>query len=209
MKACLVNYNYDPEDWWLDYGFKPEDIVLYDRSDDGKERKFKAGKILKTENRGNVDADKLAYIIENFYDLPEVFLWAKTNIWKYTTPEILHAVIDKGEFAVITKDHVGAADQFGRVSYMQDGLYWERNDHVGWYTTVLNHNMNWGDWEHEFALPRVPYIPFGPGGSMVLTRERVHKFGVDYYQRMRDLLMYSSNPAEAHMAERSYYLLWQ
>ena len=66
MDAILVNYNYEPV-WLKDY---PEfDVTLYDRSDDGIERNLiKYGKVFKSRNTGDVDFDKLNYIIENYHN---------------------------------------------------------------------------------------------------------------------------------------------
>lgn len=208
LDTILVNYQYDPE-WLRDY---PElnPITIYDRSDDGIERDLtKYGKVFKTKNTGNVDYDKLGWLIQNYHELPEVFLWSKTNIFKFTEPETLREAIQKREFKPLTKNHVGTIDQFGVVSYMQDGLYWERNDGVGWYTNQMASNCIWAEWCKHFAIQCGPYIPFAPGGSYILTRERVQRYGVDFYKEMRDTLDYATLPAEAHHAERSYFLLWK
>lgn len=210
MKAILINYNHDPQDWWLEYGFKPEDVSIYDRSDDGVQRTF-AAKTYKTRNMGDVDYDKLSYLVENYDNLPERFLWSKSNIFKFVTPEALKVALSQDGFVPLLKsDHKAYSDQFGVVCKYQGPIYAERND--SWYfnnpdlTTKVH---NWTQWADMFNLPKEQFIPFAPGGSYILTRERVHRFSRDLYEAMRSTLDYAMHPAEAHACERSYFYLWR
>lgn len=206
LPAILVNYNFSP-DWLLDYDF---DTTLYDRSDDGIERTFKANEVIKTENRGNVDFDKLSYLVDNYDNLPDVFLWSKTNIFKYVDKETLDKALAKGQFTpLMKKDHHTYSDRFGVVCRYHDGWYEERND--SWYLGMHPaYNFNsFYEWARYFNLPSPDYLPFPPGGSFLLTRERVHRYSRDFYAKMRDTLPYTMMPGEACMAERTYGLLWK
>ncbi len=207
---CLVNYNFDPKDWWLEYEFDP---IVYDRSDDGIERTFTAKQIRRTENKGNVDADKLGHLIEFYDELPHVFLWGKSNIFKYISKEEFDKVAKNQEFTpLLTQNHKTYSDQHGVVCYYQGGIYYERNsDWIPNNPDLASSGRfsSWVDWANEFQLPKPAYLPFAPGGNYLLTRERVHRYSRDYYARMRETLLYAQNPMEAHLAERSYYLLWQ
>lgn len=208
MKACLVNYCYDPE-WLKEYALE---ATIYDRSDDGVERDLtKYGAVYKTPNLGDVDADKLGYLIENYDNLPDVFLWSKTNIFKYVDKDSLDEALKYQVFApLFRKDHKTYSDKFGQVNYYQ-GIYHERAD--SWFFNAgldsSGQFRNWEDWINYFNLPYKAYIPFAPGGSYILTKERVHRYSKDFYQKMRDTLTYAAHPVEAHCAERSYFLLWQ
>jgi len=209
MIAILVNYNYDPEDWWLDYGFKPEDVILYDRSDDGFTREYQANVVHVTENIGQVDYDKLDFIVENYHHLPEVFLWAKTNLFKSVDEETFKKALENKAFSpLLRQDHKTFRDEMGVVCYYENGIYHERNN--SWYFWELpSVYRNYDDFARDFQLPSPPYIPFNPGGNFILTRERVHRYSKDYYEKMRDILPHAPNPAEAHCLERSYYTLWK
>ncbi len=203
--AVIVNFDFDPLDWWKDYGME---AVVYDRSDDGVERKFDAN-VIQTENRGNVDLDKLHYLIDHYDDMPEVFFWGKSNILKYVAEPDLRAAIEEGVFAPLLKfDHKTYADRFGTVCYYSGEMYHERND--SWYFHEMDHQFpSYDAWASSLNLPSPAYLPFPPGGSFILTRERVHRYGIDFYQKMADTLSYSRLPAEAHACERTYYSLWK
>ena len=215
MKAILVNYDYEPT-WLKEY---PDlDVTLYDRSDDGVERDLiQYGKVIKTENKGNVDYDKLGYLIENYYDLPEVFLWGKSNLFKYITKEEYDKVKDNKDYTpLLTRNHLIYTDNSipgGNIvnAYDGDGMYYERFGIVN----TLHQTMQWKyfklweDWCGYFNLPLTQMIPFPPGGNFLLTRERVQRYGVDYYKEMQSTLDHAQIPVEAYFCERSYHLMWK
>lgn len=205
-KAILVNYNFTPS-WLLESDY---DYLIYDRSDSNEYLKdFPQERIIKTSNFGNVDYDKLTYLYENYDTLPDVFLWGKTNLFKYITPEEFEQVKNNQTFTpLLTQNHKNYSDEYGVVCYYQDGIYYERNN--SWYTTQLPARIKtYGEFASLFHLPNPAYLPFAPGGNYILTKETVQKYGRDIYDKMRSLLPYTQNPAEAHYCERSYYNLWR
>lgn len=210
IPAILVNYGYDPT-WLKDY---PElEVTIYDRSDDGVERNLtQYGAVYKTQNLGDVDADKLGYLIEHYDNLPDVFLWGKTNIFKYVDKELFDEALKKKEFTPLLKlDHRIYDDQYGPVNRYTGNIYEERAD--SWFFNnpdlARKHFFNWDEWTTYFRLPKTQFTPFAPGGNYLLTRERVQRLSRDFYEEMRATLPYAMHPAEAHAAERSYYLLWK
>jgi len=207
MKAFLVNYNFTPT-WLLDSGL---DYTIVDHSDSKEYLKdFPQERITYEDNMGQVDFPKLNYLINNYDNLPEVFLWGKTNLFKYITPEEYEKVKDNQFFTpLLTMNHVCYSDRNGMVCYYSAGMYCERND--SWYLNQLSSKyfMSYGEFAHEFQLPNPNYIPFAPGGNYILTKERVYKYGVDYYKKMASILPYAREPGEAQMTERSYYQLWK
>ena len=207
MKACLVNYNFTPS-WLLEY---PEiDYVIYDRSDSEHYLKdFPPEKVVKTRNIGNVDNDRLGYLIDNYHDLPDVFLWSKSNLFKYISQKEFDHLKERREFTpLLTQNHRQYSDKNGIVCFYAGGMYHERND--SWYLGEVpaKHFGSWPEWAKMFGLPNPPYIPFTPGGNYILTRETVHKHSRRLYQRMKNTLTYTQLPGEAQLCERSYYLLW-
>lgn len=210
MKAILVNYNHDPT-WLLEY---PElEVTLYDRSDDGVERNLQQyGEVFETENVGDVDYDKLGYLIENYDNLPDVFLWGKSNLFKYCDKELFEKAVLKSAFAPLLRlDHKTYSDKYGVVCKYENDIYKERADSWFFNSPDLAKKgfFSWDEWATHFRLPKVAYIPFPPGGNFLLTKERVHRHSRDLYQEIRDTLPYAMHPVNAHAAERSYFLLWQ
>lgn len=207
MFKCLVNYNFTPDKEWIG-----DDYLIYDRSDDGLDHlaDFDQSKIIKTENMGQVDYDKLCYLIDNYDNLPEVFLWGKTNLFKYITKEEYDLVKDNTTFTpLLTQGHKTYSDNNGQVCYYFASMYHERNDN--WFLNVFDSKFfrSYAEFAHQFQLPSPSYIPFAPGGNYILTRENIHKYSVDYYKKLASILPYAREPGEAQMVERAYYLLWK
>lgn len=205
MFSILVNYNFRP-DWLLTSGL---DYLIYDRSDSKDFLKdFPQDRIIYTKNIGQVDFDKLSYLVENYDRLPDVFLWGKTNLFKYISEEEWERVKGNKVFTpLLAQNHRVYSDDFGVLCYYEDGIYHERNS--------MRFNMphafceTYGQFAGLLGLPSPDYIPFAPGGNYILTREAVHKYPREFYAKMASLLPYCQEPAEAQFCERSYYNLWK
>ncbi len=205
MKKILVNYNFTPEKEWIG-----DDYLIYDRSDDGVDHlaEFDSSKIIKTENTGQVDYDKLNYLVDNYDNLPEVFLWGKTNLFKYITPEEYEKVKNNTDFTpLLTQGHKTYSDNNGAVCYYSGGMFYERNPLL--YFSNFKYFKDYPEFAHAMQLPNPYYIPFAPGGSYILTRDRVHRFSRDFYTNLASFLPYCADPLEAHFCERSYYNMWK
>ena len=207
QKVILINHNFTPT-WLLDSGL---DYYIYDRSDSKEYLKdFPQERIRYTENRGNVDYDKLSYLVEFYDNLPDVFLWGKSNLFQFISPEEWDKVKDNKVFTpLLTQNHKTYSDRNGRVCYYAESIYWERHDN--WFVQQFAfHIKTLDEFTDYLRIPRIGnYIPFAPGGNYILTKERVHRYSVDFYKKMRDTLPYTQLPAEAHFCERLYYSLWK
>lgn len=205
MFKVLVNYNFTP-----DKDFVGDDYLIYDRSDSKEWLKdFDQSKIFYTENIGNVDKDKLTYLIDHYYDLPEVFVWGKTNMFKYVAEKDFWDAVDRAVYTPLLKhDHATYSDADGVVCFYKDGMYWERSD--SWYFWQFHHVFqNYNAFAREFQLPTPAYIPFNPGGNFILTRDKVLQYSKDYYEKLRSALVHAQLPAEAHAMERSYFTIFK
>lgn len=205
MKYLLVNYNFTPD--WL----KDEDYVIFDRSDSKEYLKdFDQSRIIYTENVGQVDYDKLRYLVDNYDNLPEVFVWGKTNLFKYITEAEFDKVKDNTTFTpLLTQFHKTYSDDKGPVCYYQGDMYYERNN--SWYANQFNwkYCSTYPQFANAHHIPCPYYIPFAPGGNYILTREVIHKYSRDFYDNMASMLPHSQLPLEAQFAERSYYNIWK
>lgn len=195
MKAVLTHYQ---GDWTWIKSFTDE-YRIYNRSEEDI-----PGSI-KRENVGDADYDKLTFLIDNYYNLPEIFLWSKSNLFKYCPEDEFDEVKDNQEFTpLLTKNH----KVYEPICRYADGIYEEINN--SWYLSTVpsKYFNNYGEFAKAFNLPNPDYLRFAPGGSYILTRERVQRYGIEFYQDLASLLPYCQNPGEAHFLERTYYTLW-
>lgn len=210
MRALLINYNYEPR-WLLDSAI---DYIIVDRSDSPEYLKdFPQERIHYEANIGQVDYPKLKYLADNYETLPDVFLWGKTNLFKYITEEEWAKVKDNQTFTpLLTQSHRTYTDAWGPVNFYCDGMYYERNE-ISWKPTppglLWYHYHYYPQFARDFALPSPSFLPFAPGGNYILTKEVVHRYPPEYYQMMANLLHHDRNPLEAYFCERSYYNMWK
>lgn len=203
MFYLLVNYNSDPS-WVKEYA---SEYFIYDRSDDGRGFDVPEGHSVKRENLGHCDYDKLTYLVENYDNLPEVFYWGKVNLWKSITRDEFNKVKDTQEFMpLLTQNH---KTYLPVCFYDHNGMYNEINN--SWYLSSYpaKYFKNYGEFAKHFSLPNPEYLAFAPGGNYILTREKVHRYGRDFYDEMRSFLPYCQLPGEAQMVERSLYNMWK
>lgn len=204
MKAVLVNYNFTPT-WLLDSGL---DYVIYDRSDSKEYLKdFPQDRITYTQNIGQVDYDKLGFIVDNYDNLPNVFLWGKTNLFKYVSEETWNEVKNNTHFTPLLKyDHPIVTDRIGRCCYYENGMYHERSNLL--WMSEWKYFRSYPDFAHTFGIHYEYFVPFAPGGNYILTRDVVRRYSRAFYMAMRSTLPHAQLPAEAYFCERAYYTLW-
>lgn len=202
MKYILVGYNQDFS-WVHEY---TDDYLLYDRSEtDEFIKDFPPERVIKTENIGNADYDRLGYLVDNYDDLPEVFLWSKANLFQYMPKEQFDLVCGSEQFTpLLSNSH----KTYLPICYYEDGMYHELNN--SWYLqTFPAQYKTYNEFAEEFNLPTPEYLAFAPGGNYILTKERVHRHPKELYKALRDTLSYTKLPGEAQFIERTYYTLWK
>lgn len=197
MKYVVTHYGSHDLSWIYD---NTDDFVIYNRTDE------ELPNSIKRDNIGDADYDKLTYLIDNYYDLPDVFLWSKSNLYKFITPEEFDLVKNNTDFTpLLTKNH----KVYEPVCRYVDGMYQEINN--SWYlgTVPALHFQSYNEFAKAYSLPQPEYLTFAPGGSYILTRERVHRYGKEFYEELAAMLPYCQQPGEAHFLERTYYQLWK
>lgn len=195
----IVASNYNGDCIWIPI-LSNGDYLIYDRTGCGMPKEH----VREVENIGNADYDKLTYLIDNYDNLPPVFMLIKSNLFKYISIEEFYILKDRKEFTpLLTMNH----KTYEPVCRYEHGIYWERND--SWYVSQFESNFSsYNDWANYLGLPIPEYLPFAPGGNYILTPKEIHKWPKEFYEKIRDTLGYTTLPAEAHMLERSYYMLW-
>ena len=202
MKTIVTHYGPRENCSWI-HDFSDGDYLIYNRTADKLENS------LPRANYGDCDYDKLSYLVDYYDELPELFLLTKSNIFKFITPEEFWPLKEAKDYTpVLTQNHRVYSDERGQVCFYDNGLYYERND--SWYTNSVpgRHFKTYGEFAEHFSLLSPEYIGFAPGGSYILTKERVYRHSRDFYNELRNLLPYSVRPGEAQMIERSYHTLW-
>lgn len=202
MKYVISRYNHKLS-WIDDYS---DDVVLYDRSDDGFVYYDKDWDIHKVKNLGSDWADKFQWIIDNYNDLPDVVLLSKANLFDYITPKEFEEVRFNTIFTpILTRRHKTYSDEQGVVCYYDEqGNYWERNN--GWY--LSSHPARSLELFNLLGMAGKDYIPFAPGSTYIVDRDTILKYPKKYYEKLRAYLDYTVYPGEAQIIERGIQTAW-
>lgn len=220
MKYVLSNYNFDPS-WVKEY---TDDYIIYDRSEKSDwTNDIHYGKLTFVENKGSDIYDKLSWIVDNYDNLPDVVLLAKSNLFKYITKEEFDLVKDNTTFTpLLTQYHKevlcdeGMPEPGTPFSFYRDGMYYELN----YPAYLLAHKTKDPYWCYSDTFPHFPllrivginnmkYVPFAPGSNYIVTKENILKHPRDFYLELRSWLDWDRYPGEAMVIERGLYTIWK
>lgn len=203
----ISNFNNDLE-WLKEYS---ENYLIYDQHEASVYPDFiDKTKIIKRDHIGADIYDKLSWIIDKYYELPEVFLMLKGNLFKYITKKEFDEVCNNKTFTpLLTKNHKIYNDYLGPICFYSGDIYNERND--SWYlnTYPSKYFNSYKEFADSFQLPNPFYLPFAPGANYIVTKENVHKYSKDFYEHLASVLTHASYSGEAQMIERSLYTIFK
>ena len=192
-------------------------FIIYDQSSD---KKIKAGLLESsvkrgwdvrfTENLGHNLNNILDFIIDNYYQLPEMIAFLKGNIVpRHCTQLFLKETINKGFYAHLW--HQEEVRDKPNVQYvMQPGHFLEINN--SWYVwdsphkyfTSLDQLLNFLFIDYKHA----EFMNFAPGGNYLVEANRIRNNPISLYQGLREIIGYTWRPAEAFMLERCLPLIF-
>lgn len=184
----VINSYHGNTDWIKDY---TDDVVFYDK---------------KELNVGSNIYDYMDWIVKNYDNLPDCVLFGKSNMLeRHITREEFDRLLNSGTLTpLLTVNHC----VYEPVCRYRDGLYEEIND--DWYVNEHPHKFytNYNDFARDFDLPTPEYLGFAPGACWIVPRENILQHPKSYYQRLKDIVSYDANPAEAHMIERAMWYIF-
>lgn len=190
----VSRYNQDVS--WL--GEYCTSAIMFDRSD------YPIPGSFIVPNLGSDIADKLAFIITNYNNLPPVAIYTKANLFKYITKEEFDKVKDNSFFTpLLTKNH----EEKPQFSYYENGIYWEKNNL--WYlnTTPFRHDPR--EIMKLCGIDNLEFVPFAPGSNYILTASDIRKHPIEFYQKLHSYLTWGVYPGEAQIIERGLYTIWR
>jgi hypothetical protein len=226
--------NHDLE--WLemtyDYGFSPENTIIYDRTPDDFPNKSKIdhlGKIIPSPNVGSNLYDIGRFIVDHYDNLPDMMIHIKGNLLQkkdvgYTTKERFIYALKSNWFVPIDG---GKHIQYSFPYVVNNNLFslpmeWEVNN----YTMRVIFSEE--DFKKAKTYPRISnfiefmkdifvmgddevpkFISFAPAANYAVPKNCILKYSKNFYKKMMHYTDYNDNPVEAHWYERILQLAWQ
>lgn len=220
--------NHDLE--WIkmtyEYGFSPENTLIYDRTPDDFPDKSPIkhlGKVIPSPNVGSNPYDIGRYIVEHYDDLPDMMIHIKGNLLQreYTTKERFTYALKANWFVPIDRGPL-RSNYFPFLvndNWFSLPFTWEENN----ITTIAIDDVkntkvyprigNFRDFMKDMFLvsdenmPR--FISFAPAANYAVPKNCILKYSKNFYKKMMYYTDYSTNPLEAHWFERILQLAWQ
>lgn len=223
----VSDYNWLPEkleDSWVDK--MSDNYLIYDRYHRYKE----SNKVKHQKNVGQNIYDIFDFIIDNYNNLPDVTLFCRacflspkdTGKPRYDekgnklsngncSEEYFLKVCNNTTFTSLD-DFASEPWRFNGVSNKigPDNSYMEINN--SWYLSVIPYkyynNINTFFNDFYVNMPYQEYLRFSPGGNYIIPKDKILKYNINFYKKIRDLLSWDVVVGEAHMIERGIYTIF-
>jgi len=181
--------------------------IIYDKSNDLPI----THNIIKVKNVGFNIYDTLTFIINNYYDLPELTAFLQGNPWNHICRETFDNLITNKKFTPL-EDYSQVPDSWDHKKDLHGG-YMELN--LPWYLKLPKpykhiYFESYNDFlDKMFENSRHPsWIRFSPGAQYIVPKKNILFYSKLFYQRLQHFVGYDSHPMEAHLIERALYTIF-
>lgn len=208
-KNFLVISNYNRDLRWIPKF--TDNYVIYDRS---KNPTFPdtvdMSKVITSPNVGYNSYDYFSYIVDNYDNLPECVIFAKSWCFPRHVRREYFTRVMNNEYFTPLEDWKTHKTKFPISFFSPEGGFCEINN--SWYFKHLAHKYfdNYNDFlRYVYKDPVIPlYTRFAPGGDYIVPKANILKLPKVLYQNLRLFMSHDPEPAETHMIERAMHTLW-
>ena len=213
LHGVISTFNCDPR--YLTKFF--ESCSIYDQSTDGqlaKELSLAFPTLKVTENSGHSLSHYLAYIIENYENLPRYIVFLKSNVVpRHIDEKTFNKCINlaKLESGYVSFFHDKNFVDKIRIEYhVYPGLFLERNN--SWYMKRLD-SRYFSDFNQLlsfiFENPIIPeFVPFTPGACFGISSNQIRNIPIEVWRFLEEISTYKYFPSEAFLVERILFTLF-
>ena len=241
MKRKLVISSYNASLDWVErthaHGYGPENTIIYNKGDDGKDWS-NLGQVIKHPNIGANQYDILTFIIDNYDDLPDVTVFFKGNTFTpeegnygvnkgkpptyYTTDERFIETLKSETYfsAWYNPDRFRDCKPHSPDDMLNEGLMQQPLNYCDFAQNrdlehrYFSHPYQVLEWCFE-SFPGGDLIKFLPASNMALPKENILRYSKGRYEKLKYIINYvpdpsynSDVPAECYLLERIFYLIW-
>lgn len=222
MDKVLVVSNHNSDLEWLsttyDYGFSPENTIIYDRSDEVKDWSH-LGESIRSPNVGENIYDIMRYIVEHYDSLPDICIFIKGNMFQrqmggaeyYTTYDRFCRALNAEYFLPIERFHQSTYVVVNGGGFIEPN--WEPKScptiYSRYFSTIPEMIQ-----KLFVNPPNFSYNRFAPGGNYVVPKGNILKFSKYFYEKLKSYVSYEppegfqSTSGESYLIERLLYLMW-
>jgi hypothetical protein len=226
-KTLVVSNHANHDLEWLrltyEYGFSPENTIIYDRTPEDFPQKSKIdhlGKVIKSPNVGSNPYDIGRYIFDHYDNLPDIMIHIKGNLLqkKYTTEERFIYALESNWFVPIDGGTLCDSyfPQFVNDNWFAQPMEWEERIESEKSEEIKNMKVyprisNLKEFIQDlFVMDNTPkFLSFAPGANYAVPKNSILKYSKNFYKKMMYYTDYNNNPIESHWFERILQMAWQ
>ena len=219
-KIVVARYN-ENIDWLLP---KEKNIIVYNKGALPNKNSYKMPYKHFMELLPNVGREShtyLHYVIENYYNLPDIVLFTQGNTSDHKIKNdvnIIDEMIIQAKLygKSIPKKYYGKHKWFTPYwnNYVTSGGAIGINPDNHWKSMKYENNqfIVFHDWFVKYIQPEFPdkndYAVY-PNALFAVKKEIILKKSIDFYKNLIKRLVHSSDPVEGHFFERSWYYIFK
>lgn len=226
-KTLVVSNHANHDLEWLklthDYGFSPQNTLIYDRTADdfpGKSKIDHLGKVIKSPNVGSNPYDIGRYIVDHYNNLPDMMIHIKGNLLQknYTTEEkFIYALkanwfvpIDGGPLCETYFPYLVNDNWFAQPMEWEDRTEQEKAEEIKQMKVYPRISSLREFIQDLFIVQDIPkFLSFAPGANYAVPKNCILKYSKNFYKKIMYYTDYNNNPIEAHWFERILQMAWQ
>ena len=191
-------------DWIQEYN---DDYIIFNKG----EPILNDSHIVNKENLGGNQKDIFDFIYDNYENLPEVMVFLQADPFPHCNKERLNSLIDNKKFTTLESyQNIPEGGWYKRI----DGEYGELNN--SWFLQMhgnLDVPLKYNSFD-EFMnkyftnYSHLDFLPFAPGSQYIIPKENALYYPEWVYKMWSDDLSSCISPREAHLIERSLFLIF-
>lgn len=213
-KTLVVSNHANHDLEWLklthDYGFSPQNTLIYDRTADdfpGKSKIDHLGKVIKSPNVGSNPYDIGRYIVDHYNNLPDMMIHIKGNLLQknYTTEEkFIYALkanwfvpIDGGPLCETYFPYLVNDNWFAQPMEWEDRTEQEKAEEIKQMKVYPRISSLREFIQDLFIVQDIPkFLSFAPGANYAVPKNCILKYSKNFYKKIMYYTDYNNNPIE-------------
>lgn len=186
-----------------------DDYVIYDKSNTLPEGE----KVIKVPNIGYNLHDIFHFIVNHYYNLPEVIAFLEGNPFDHCNREKFDKIIYNETLTPIESyEHLPSHQKDSDGGFIEINNNW----YISAHNSTYNQSCKWPTFDSFMNLifsdyVRPSYIRFAPGGQYIVEKKRLIHYNINFWNFLLKEISIEgvSMPTEGHIMERALYTIFQ
>lgn len=187
MEIVVAHYKENID--WIYKNDLQNDVILFDKGNNIINKKYK--EYIQLENVGREGHTYLHYIINAYYNLPEIIIFTQGNPFDHSKNFI--EKIKNIDNLMVNKNFV----------FLGDKIYKIKN-----FSCIHHKNIPIQNICHALFVNPLADFEFSPGAIFAVKKNAILSKSIDFYEKCISMLENNINPIEGYVFERIWELIF-